>query len=65
MAAASKLAGALQEEATARGFPYRNHREREKDKGNSARATTRPENAREARAMAGRDELLRRARPGR
>ena len=65
MAAASKVAGALQGGAMARGFPKRNHREREEGKGNSSPAMTRPENAWEARAMAGRDELLRRARPGR
>ena len=36
MAAASKVASALQGEATARGFPNRNHREREEGKGNSS-----------------------------
>ena len=42
MAAASKVAGALQGGATARGFPIRNHRERENAKANSPRAKMRP-----------------------
>ena len=65
IAAASKVAGVSRSGATVHHFTNRLPREREEGKGNSIPALAWPGNAWEARAMAGRGELLRRARPGR
>ena len=58
------LAGVGREGATARGFPIRNHREREEGEGNTFPASERPGKRPSGRAMADGGELLRRARLG-